>query len=197
MLKSKITLAALSCAAAALLAAGCSSHYVKAASAQNPPPNEAFKNFDRFEVQPIAINAPYAGQEQNEAARKKIQENLDERLNPQVQAWNATPARHSPARVLRIEPVIRDIRFISGARRIFGGAFAGSSAVVMDVKFVDAATGAEIARPEFYSHGNGFAGAYSFGISDNIMLIRPATYLSDYVKANYEAPVGGMTGAEG
>lgn len=183
-------------ATAVLLASGCANTYVKKTGDMNPPPAEAFKNFDRFEIRPIGISPPYAGQSANENARNRMQANLDQQLTPVLATWNAQPAKHAPPRVLRIEPHIRDVRFISGAGRIFGGAFAGSSAISVDVTFTDAATGAVIAKPEFYSQANAFAGAYSFSVADNIMLIRPATLLTEYIKANYEQPVGGRTSTE-
>ncbi len=176
--------------------AGCATPYVNASSEMNPPPTERFSHFDRFEVEPITMGAPYAGQEANEAALKKIQENLDLRLHPVVADWNASEPANAPARVLRIVPHVRDIRFISGASRVFGGVLAGRSAVVLDVDFIDVQTGTTIASPEFYAHSNGWAGAYSFGVADNIMLIRPGTLITEYVEANYEALVGGRTGAE-
>lgn len=197
MSKSRTGLVALLLMAGSmLLVGGCSSSYVKASNVRNPPPLEPFRNFDRFEIQPIAMQAPYAGQAGNESARQKMQSYIDEQLVPQLQAWNAMPPQHSPVRVLRIEPQIRDIRFIHGAARILAGGFAGSSAVIMDVKFSDAATGAQIARPEFYSHAYALAGAYSFGVADNVMLIRPPTLLTEYVNANYVAAVGGRNSAE-
>lgn len=175
---------------------GCATHYVDASSTTNPPPVEQFSHFDRFEVEPITMGAPYAGQEANEAALKKIQENLDLRLAPVIANWNASESGNTPTRVLRIVPSIRDIRFISGASRVFGGVLAGRSAVVLDVEFIDVQSGATIASPEFYAHSNGWAGAYSFGVADNIMLIRPGTLITEYVEANYDALVGGRTGAE-
>lgn len=193
--KSKLLLALLMLTAMLLVTAGCSSAYVKTNANTNPPPLEPFRNFDRFEILPIAMQAPYAGQAGNESARQKMQAYIDEQLAPQLQAWNALPTRNAPVRTLRIAPQIRDIRFIHGAGRIFGGAFAGSSAVILDVAFSDAATGAQIARPEFYSRANGFAGAYSFSVADNVMLIRPPTLLTEYVKANYAAAVGGRNSA--
>ena len=177
-------------------AAGCATHYVGASSSTNPPPVEKLSHFDRFEVEPITMGEPYAGQDANEAALKKIQENLDLRLDPVIANWNTSKPENTPARVLRIVPKVRDIRFISGASRVFGGVLAGRSAVVLDVEFIDVETGATIASPEFYAHANGWAGAYSFGVADNIMLIRPGTLITEYVEANYDALVGGRTGAE-
>ena len=55
--------------------------YVEAKEMTNPPPSTALNAFDRFEIAPIAMDAPYAGQPANEEAKKRIQANLDERAN--------------------------------------------------------------------------------------------------------------------
>jgi hypothetical protein len=41
------------------------------------------------------------------------------------------------------------------------------------------------------------AGAWTFGVADNNMLIRTATMSLDYLKANQSEAVGGPTGWEG
>src|SRR5512145_3370495 len=70
--------------------------YVGAKEMTNPPPSTALNAFDRFEIAPIAMEAPYAGQAANEEAKQRIQANLDERTNPIVQGWNGQATKHSP-----------------------------------------------------------------------------------------------------
>jgi len=139
------------------------------------------------------MGAPYAGQPANDRALVKIQENLDLRLNPVLASWNS--AGDPAGRTLLIQPEIH-IKFISGGTRFLAGALAGSSAVVMRVKFVDAATGKEVAYPEFYQRAAAMGGAYSMGGTDNNMLIRIANLVSEYTIANHKAAVGGPTGGE-
>jgi len=47
---------------------------------------------------------------------------------------------------------------------------AGSSAVLMQVTFRDGNTGEIIADPEFYRAANAYAGGWSMGATDNLML---------------------------
>ncbi|GGA74148.1 hypothetical protein GCM10011521_10420 [Arenimonas soli] len=169
---------------------------IEASSATNPAPLEAFGAFTRVEVDKIAMDAPWAGQKANEAARDNLQANLDERLGPWVEQFNAASAPTADPRVLRIEPYVAGIRYISGGKRVFAGAFAGKSRVLLKLRIVDAATGAVIAEPEFYQHAAGMAGAYSFGGADKAMLARVATLAADYLRANQAAAVGGPTGAQ-
>ena len=170
--------------------------YVSAKEVMNPPPSTALNAFDSFQVSPIEMAAPYAGQPANEQAKTRLQGYVDERVPAIVSAWNGAEAKHSPPRTLKIEPVIRHVKFVSGKARFWGGAFAGGTAVLMTVKLSDAATGEVIAEPEFYQHANALGAAYSFGGTDKAMLGRTAELMANYLKANYEAAVGGPTGKE-
>lgn len=158
--------------------------------ANNPPPKEAFNAFQRFEAQAVMMGAPWAGQKTNDAARAMLQADLDERLKPLLAEWNAKSAGDAP-RTLRIEPVVRYIRFITGGKRFWGGAFAGGSAIMVSLKVTDAATGDTIAEPDFYQHANAMGAAWSFGATDKTMLIRISNMITEYVRANYPQAVGG------
>jgi len=171
-------------------AAGDVVDYIEPKNTDNPPPAMPLNTFVRFEIRPITMDAPYAGQEGNEVAKNSIQANLDLRVQPVLAQWNAQPAG-SDARTLRMEPEIRHIRYITGGKRFWGGAFAGSSAVLMTVKLTDAATGQVIAEPEFYQHANKMGAAWSFGATDKAMLIRIGSMITDYLQKNYSQAVGG------
>lgn len=158
--------------------------------ARNPPPAMALKTFQRFELSPVAMGAPWAGQKANEEAKGHLQANLDERVKPIVAEWNAAAAGDAP-RTLKIEPEIVYVRFITGGKRFFGGAFAGGSSVLVKMKLSDAATGEVVGEPQFYQHANAFSATYTFGAMDKHMMIRVSAMVADYLKANHEAPVGG------
>jgi hypothetical protein len=170
--------------------------YIEAKEFNNPPPSTALGAFDRIEVTPITMVAPYAGQPANEDAMKRIQANLDQQLNPLIAEWNAAEAKNSPPKTLKVEPVIRHIKFVSGKARFWAGAMAGGSAILMTAKLTDAQSGALIAEPEFYQHANSMGAAWSMGGTDKAMLVRITTLMSDYLKANRTAAVGGPTGKE-
>jgi hypothetical protein len=170
--------------------------YIEAKAVTNPPPSTVLEAFDQFELAPFAMVEPYAGQDANEEAKKRLQANLDERLPPVLAEWNAKAAKNTPPRTLKIEPTIRHVKFISGKARFWAGAFAGGTAVLVTVKLSDAATGETIAEPEFYQHANAMGAAWSYGATDKAMLIRTTDMITDYVKANYSAAVGGPTGKD-
>jgi hypothetical protein len=185
----KKLLAALGLACAVLLT-GCATN-IKSAVTQNPPPAAAWSQYGRIELKPLSMGAPYAGQDANEAAKRKIQENIDARLNAAIAEWNASA---TGAGTIVIEPAITEIKFISGGSRFLAGAMAGSSAVILRARVTDADSGRVLATPEFYSKAGAYAGAYSFGGADNAMLTRIANRFADYVVGNYERPVGGPSG---
>lgn len=181
--------------AAALFFGGCATH-IKTDVTQNPPPAEKFSAFTRFEMAKLSLVPPYAGQQANEVALKKIQENVSLKADPLLQGWNAAGAAATPARTLAITPVVTEIKFISGGKRFWAGAMAGSSAVILKATFTDKETGKVIAAPIFYARANAWGGAYSIGSTDNVMLVRIAGRLTDYLATNYAAAVGGPSGAE-
>jgi len=172
---------------------GCATTYIKADATTNPPAPQPLSGFNKFEVSPIAMGAPYKGQEANEKALKKIQENFDLRVNPKVAVWNANAS--TSGRMLRIEPYIQDIKFVNATARVWSGALSGSSAVVLRMRLIDAATGAEVAHPQFFQRAAAMGGAWTFGATDNNMLVRIAELAAKYLEANYTSPTTTPTGA--
>lgn len=170
--------------------------YTEPREINNPAPKVALNSFDKFEIAPVAMGAPYAGDEVNEDARQRLQINLDERATPLLAEWNAKEPKSSPPKALKIEPAIRYLKFISGKKRFWTGAFSGSTSVLVTVKLSDAATGETIAEPEFYQRAGGMGGAWSYGATDKAILVRAADAIDEYLKANYAAAVGGPTGKE-
>ena len=175
---------------------GEASDYTEAREINNPAPKVALNGFDRFEIAPVAMGAPYAGDEVNEDAKQRLQVNLDERATPLLAEWNGKEPKSSPPKTLKIEPTVRYLKFISGKKRLWTGAFSGSTSVLVTVKLSDAATGETIAEPEFYQRAGAMGGAWSYGATDKAMLVRTTDLISDYLKANYAAAVGGPTGKD-
>jgi hypothetical protein len=163
---------------------------IYAPAAQNPPPSEPFREFGTFQLEPVALNPAYADHGYNASATNAIERNLRKSLVPQLLTWD----KHE-GRTLVIEPYIEEIKFIGGAARFWGGAWAGSSAVVMRVAYKDAETGATVASPAFYQHAKAMSGAWTMGGADNAMLSRIANLITTYTSNNYESAVGGPTGA--
>lgn len=158
--------------------------------ASNPPPTEALSDFQHFELMPATISDQAAHEDK---AFAKIKENLQLRVAPLIASWEG---RNQSGRVLRIEPHIDQLKFVSGNGRFWAGDMAGSSAVVLHLKLTNVATGQVIADPEFYQRAAAEGGMWSFGGTDNAMLARIATVAQEYLQRNYSQAVGGPTGLE-
>jgi hypothetical protein len=165
---------------------GCVTH-IAPQEGQNPPPDEKFAAFDRFELQPLQRDP---GERLSPAALAKIQQNIDARLRAQIEEWNEKPAR-GIIRTLVIQPMISDGKFVSGAKRFWFGGMAGSSAIILHATFTEKETGKLIAQPDFFARAAAASGAWTFGAADNIMLVRIANSFAVYVVKNYEHAVGG------
>lgn len=172
----------------ALLTTGCATR-IKASSAQNPPPKEAFATYGRIEIKPVVFKAGYVG---DASGLAKIDENFRADLAESLARWNQRPAN---GRTLVIEPVIDELSFKHGAKRVLLGPLAGSSGVLMHVSIHDA-SGAVIANPEFFQRAGAMGAGFTFGVHDNMMLTRVGKLAAGYVMANYDTPVGGPTGAD-
>jgi len=173
--------------------AGCATTSIKPSAASNPPPSKTFNQYAEYAVFPAVLAAEYADHDANKAAAKKIQENLDLRLNPLIAVWKK-PSKPAATGTLEIRPTIKQVKFINNAARFWTGAMAGSSAVVLTLEIKEKETGMVIATPEFFNHalGNGF----SLGYNDNMMLVHITEQVETYLKYNYEAAVGGPTGKD-
>ena len=181
-------LLAATVAVALPLVSGCATK-IKASSSHNPAPATAFSSYGRIDVKPVVYAPGYKG---NPAALGKIAANLDKDLAPSLAQWNSRPAN---GRTLTVEPIVEEMSFKSTTKRVFLGPLAGSSGVLMRVTFRDE-TGKVIATPEFFQRSGAMSGGFTLGVNDNMMLTRVAQLASNYIVANYDAAVGGPSGAD-
>jgi hypothetical protein len=167
---------------------GCATR-IKASSTDNPPPPQAFSAYSRIDVKPVVFKQGYKG---DQAGLAKIDENLKKDLAPKLTTWNARPSNGS---TLVVEPVVEEMSFKHGAKRVLLGPLAGGSGVLMRVTIRDN-TGKVVATPEFFQRTAAFSGGFTLGAMDNMMLTRVANLASGYIIANYDKAVGGPTGAD-
>ena len=181
-----------------LLASG----FATAQSPTNPPPTTRLSGRAHYEIQPLQMGAPYAGQEANEQAKAKIQEYLSSEIGPLLEQWNqaaATAEDTPPAEsqtTLVLFPEVQSIKFISGSKRFWTGAFSGSSHVILKLTLREQPAGTVVGEPLFYQRAKAMSGAWTFGAQDNDMLRRIVVVLKSYLEANYNEAVGGASGYE-
>ena len=174
---------------AGILLASCATN-IKPSRSFNPPPQEIFSTFNRFELRPVVLSPQYSEHSANQRAARKIQEYFDTRVKPIVDVWSkeGNPGN----RTLVIEPYIEEIKFIGGGARFFVGPLAGSSAVILKVKYIDRDTGKIVAEPEFYQKASAMSSVY--GGEDNAMLDKVVSLVVEYTSRNYGARIGGNNG---
>ena len=137
------------------------------------------------------IAPTYAEHSANIKAVNKIDEILSVRLKglsegvavikaDELEKWTTSASQKGDT--LIIKPYVKQIKFIGGAARFWGGALAGSSVVIIDAILEDAATGEVVGKMGSYRK----AGAYAdpFGIGSNRMLEDAAQDIINYISAN-------------
>jgi hypothetical protein len=191
MKNTKFTVTAI---AGIALLAGCATNVKKPVSEHNPPPAEAFSKFGVFELKPINTVEGCDKQHGADVALRSIQDQMKSRLGYTLANWSSANAKTGASRKLIIEPICSDAKLVGTNARIWGGALAGSSAIVLKVRYTDASTQKTIAEPVFYQRANAMGAAWSFGATDRNMLTRIVDLMVDYTTTNYQAAVGGPTG---
>lgn len=91
------------------------------------------------------------------------------------------PNRDYQEGTLLVKATIKDMRIVSTAARIWGGAMAGSSYMDMDITLIDAATLKEIRKKELSSANNAFAAAWVGGSSDKSMTADMGQIIAGYI----------------
>jgi len=160
----------------------------------NPPPTSKLSGHGQYEIQPLKMGAPYAGQDTNEKAKAKIQEYLDNEVAPLLDTWGKADKPEDTQTTLVVVPEVQSIRFISGGKRFWAGTLAGSSSVVLKVTLLEQPSGTVIGEPQFFQRASAQSGAWTFGAQDNDMLRRIVVLMKGYLEANYSEAVGGPTG---
>lgn len=83
-----------------------------------------------------------------------------------------------------VEAQLLDIRIVSTAARVWGGALSGRSHMKMKVRLVDATDGTILAEQELMGAPNAMGAAYSFGSSDRNLPVAMGYLIGDFVLAN-------------
>jgi hypothetical protein len=96
-----------------------------------------------------------------------------------VESGKAAAARRDG--VLLVKAKAADMRLVSGAARIWGGAFAGSSFMEIDLTLIDAATNTTVREKKLSSSNNPFAAAWVGGSSDHSLPADMGKIVAEYV----------------
>lgn len=162
--------------------ASCATRLTKPKSIPQPS-LEKFSTFERVVLKPILISPDFQDSGANQSARDKMDKYLQSQLSlvfSNVEFVYGNEIKPSNKKTLVIDPLIKEIKFINTAARIFAGAMAGGSAVLMEVKYTNLNSGKVISNSEFYAD----ASAWSGWGADNKVLNRVIEDIVLYTKVN-------------
>ena len=80
-----------------------------------------------------------------------------------------------------MEPTIDAMRITSSGARFWGGAFAGSSGMVVTVKLIDVATGKCLRTKTISSHNNPFGADWTWGKTDRSLPVDMGNIIGEYL----------------
>lgn len=87
----------------------------------------------------------------------------------------------STDKTLLIKADITELRIVGGAARMWGGAFAGSSGVELDLQLVDGATNKVVRKEKMSSWNSAWAASWTGGTSDTSLLDDMGKILAKYI----------------
>lgn len=84
---------------------------------------------------------------------------------------------------LLVKAKVTDLRIVSGAARMWGGVFAGSSGIELTMQLIDGTTGKEIRKEVLNSSVNAWGATYSSGSSDRSLPDDMGKIMANYITA--------------
>ena len=150
------------------------------------PAKVKFSEFQAVELKPFGIVPEHADHKGNQKSAAVMDDLLQQELRilfPNLKVLGAGQDFSKPKeRTLQIEPYISDIRKVSTGARVWAGAMAGSSYVVVQVTYRDSSTGEVIARPQFRRSVSGWTDAW--GEQGNQLRDQLCRDIANYTAAN-------------
>ena len=130
-----------------------------------------FGEFKYVELKETELAPEHRSNKDNQGSAKKIDAMLLVQLKtiwPDTKIVSKDGGFSKPnERTLQISPSIEDIHLVSIGARVWIGAMAGGSDIVMHVDYRDSSTGEVIANPDFWKGNNAWSGGNSWGETDN------------------------------
>jgi len=164
-----------------LALAGCATH-IKAQDETIKPSKVPLGSFQAVELAPLVVEQ-MEGDSGDRAAVERIDGDLRNCMRG-VFPNLAEPGTAAGDGTLLIEPAIVNLKKVNTAERVFLGPLSGSSAVLLRVRFTDKTKNDVVAQPTFYARASAMSGAWTFGTTDNIMLMRIINEACSYSRQN-------------
>jgi hypothetical protein len=139
--------------------------------------------YSRALVPPVEIASVFAGDYPGAAAecRAGFIEQLAATKSLQATPVDATPGKPTGPNTLVVKLNITDMRIASRSARFWGGAFVGSSHMIVKMTVIDGHTGKVIRDKEFSTSNNAFAA--SFALNDEYLPRDMGRIIGEYIIA--------------
>ena len=132
--------------------------------------------FQKFEYDPkIEVDYPGAVAECEKSALEAV---IAKKIFASA-VRETTGAKYAGA--LLVKTKITNLRIVSTATRMWGGAFAGSSEMSLQMKLIDASAGAVIREKELSTNNNPWAASWMWGSSDRSMPTDLGRMVAEYM----------------
>ena len=152
------------------------------------PPKIKFGEFKVVALKETEIAEKHRDHKGNQESARKIDGMLLQQLKSMFPEVKVVPKgaefSKTDVRTLQMTPFIEDIRLISVGTRIWLGAMAGGSDLVMQVTYRDSSTGEVIADPHFWRGNNAWSGGATWGTTDNQVRDAMVQSIVNYTAAN-------------
>lgn len=84
---------------------------------------------------------------------------------------------------LLVKAKVTDLRIVSSAARMWGGVFAGSSGIELNLELIDGGTKQVVRNEVLNSHNNAWAASYAYGSSDRSLPDDMGKIMANYISA--------------
>lgn len=152
----------------------------EAQAPMEPPLDQRYANVVFYDVETTPqIKSDYPGameQLQVSAISTLMTQNVYDRVERKGGAEYQGPT-------LYVKVTVPDLRIVGSAARMWGGAFAGSSSMSLDVQLIDGATGDVVREKRLESANNAFAASWTGGASDQTLPSDMGKILAEYILA--------------
>ncbi|MCX5821574.1 MAG: DUF4410 domain-containing protein [Deltaproteobacteria bacterium] len=132
--------------------------------------------FQKFEFDP-KIEADYPGAVA-ECEKSALEATIAKKSFASAER-EATGAKYAGA--LLVKARVTNLRIVSTAARMWGGVFAGSSDMSLQMKLIDASTGAVVREKELSTNNNPWAAAWTWGSSDKSLPADLGRMVAEYL----------------
>lgn len=149
-------------------------------------PSQPLSAFSTFELRPMKSSEGTAKRRGEIRLARQLEDKLHARLVPLIEQWKGGASGPRTAGTLVIQPELRTLHIVSGARRQWRGASSGDSLIDLDLTLIDGTTGTTIANPRISRTANAVGGTWTKGRTDRNLMDYVVEIAYQYLVDNYK-----------